>query len=153
MARTLDDAVRDGLAYRWNFLIADIDAGDTVALLKRTGERRLRIHSIIIEGGNVTSVYDIHKQAAAATAPAGTAVSAVSLNTENDTGQDSGAVAKADETGYSTQGTILEEANILANERHVIDMHNMALALNEAIAIDQVTESTAGGVTIVGWFE
>ena len=153
MARTLEDSVRDGDAYRLTGLSADIDAGDTVLLVKNTGTRVFKVAQIIINGGNATSLYDIHFLDTASTAPAGTAVLAVPLNGRKDNGYGTTAlIAKNDETGY-TQGTILEEAAVLATTRVVVDMHDMALGNNQAIAIDQITESTAGGVTVVGFFE
>lgn len=154
MARALLDAVRDGDAYRITALSADIDAGDTVLLVKNTGTRNFRVSKIIINGGNAASLYDIHFQDTATTAPAGTAVVPVAMNGRKDNG--AGATdlnCKADETGYSSQGTILEEAAVPAATRVEIDMDDFVLGTNQAVAVDQVTESTSGGATLVGYFE
>lgn len=155
MAVEFKDAVRDGDAYRITALDADIDAGDTMLLVKNTGNSNFRVKEIIINGGNAASLYDIHfTDASSAQTPAGTAVVPVALNGRKDNGKGStDLVAKSDETGYSTQGTILEEATVGATTRVVVDMGGMVLGTNDAVGVDQVTESTAGGVTLVGWFE
>lgn len=154
MAVNFDDAVRDGDAYRLTGLSADIDAGDTVLLVKNTGNRNFRVKELIINGGNAASLYKIHFQDTATTAPAGTAVYAVALNGRKDVGNGAtDLIAMNDETGYATQGTILEESAVPAATRVVVDMGGMVLGTNQAIAVDQVTESTSGGATLVGWFE
>jgi hypothetical protein len=152
MANNLADSVKDGVAYRLTALSADVDAGDTLLLVKNVNTRDFKVDHIVINGGNVASLYDIHYQATADTTPAGTAVLAAPLNPNGDSGEGGDLTAKADETGYSTQGTILEEASVGANSRVVVDMNGLTLGYNQAVAVDQVTESTSGGCTLVGYF-
>ena len=152
MANTLSDSVKDGTAYLAVGLSADIDAGDTMLLVKNTGNRDFRVDHIAISGGNAASLYDIHFHDTAATAPAGTAVTAVPMNKNAATNLADDLTCKADETGYSSQGTILAEAVVGVTTRVVVDMQGFTLGYNQAIAIDQVTESTAGGCTLVGYF-
>lgn len=153
MARTLEDAIRDGDAYTWHYLSADIDAGDTLGLLKNTGNRMLHVHVIRITGGNAASLYTIHKQLAPDSAtPAGTAVAGVAIGRKNNNLAATDAIAIADETGYAGLGTVIDEVGVGITSTLNVDMYDLVLKPNEAIAVDQETENTAGGMTIIGWF-
>jgi len=154
MALTLSDGIKDGNAYTWNFLSDDIDAGDTIGLIKNTGNTNLRIAEININGGNAASLYTIHTHdATVAGTPAGTAVVAVSMSRSDNNKDVTSASAKADETGYASLGSVIEEAAVGATTRVSVNMHNRVVAPGATIAVDQETESTAGGMTIVGYFE
>ncbi len=155
MAKELATSITDGDAYTFTAPTADIDAADTVILIKNTGQRNLRIHSIEISGGNATSLYTIHKQlGTTAGTPTGTAVLGVSLSGRKDNGYAAnGVLCKSDETGYATQGTIIKQVAVLATLTLVVPMHDCILGINECIAVDQVTESAAGGATIIAFAE
>lgn len=154
MATNLQDAINDGNAYTWHFVDDDIDTLDTLGLLKNTGTKNMRIVEISLQGGNVASLYNIHVQDPTVTGtPTGTAVVAVKMGRKDNNNATKNAVAKADETGYATQGDLLYSVQVPITTEVVRNMHNMILEPGAAIAVDQVTEATAGGLTIVGYFE
>lgn len=152
MAKDLQTSIDDGDAYIWTAATADIDAGDTLLLVKNISNRNLHIDEIVIQGGNATSLYTIHFQDTATTTPAGTAVTGVPMNGRKSSQAETLATAKSDETGYSSQGTKVFQPAVLATTTVVQNMHGFILGTNQAIAIDQVTESTSGGASIVGHF-
>lgn len=154
MATTLAQGIANGDAYTWHFIDDDIDTLDTIGLLKNTGNVNIRIHEINIQGGNASSLYNIHVQDPTVVGtPTGTAVVAIKMGRTDNNKDVNGASAKADETGYATQGTIIESVQVLALTRVSVNMHSRVLEPGACIAVDQVTESTAGGMSIVGYFE
>ncbi|MHC4379397.1 MAG: hypothetical protein ACYS26_22590 [Planctomycetota bacterium] len=135
MANTLSASITDGDAYTWTAPTADIDAGDTLLLVKNTSNRNLRIDSADITGGNVASLYTITKHFAVdAQTPAGTAVSGVSLSGRKDNNLAStGAISKSDETGYSAAGTAIKQLAAGVTTSVSVNLHGLVLAPNEAI--------------------
>lgn len=142
-------AAEDGEAYIWTSQNLDIDAGDTLLLVKNTSELTLHLSSIFLSAGNVATRYEIHVVTVDIT-PAGNAVTGFNMNTGS--GNVADAVAKSDETA-NTQGTVIYDINLLANTTFPLPAHGIILTKNISIAVDQVTESTSGNVTILGHYE
>lgn len=143
-------ALNRGDAWSWTSVAADIDTGDTMLMVRNDSTvRDLIIEEITVNNGNVAATYDIHIVTAAYTA-AGTAVTAVNLNT-NYTGNAATATAFGDESG-NTQGSVLQEFTAgVAVATYIIPM-NVRLKGATALGIDQITESTAGSVQMRGYF-
>lgn len=138
----------DGQAYMWNSQDQDIDAGDTMLLLKNTSDTILHITRIIMSAGNAATRYEIHIVTADIT-PTGTAVTGFNMNTAS--GNVANAIAKADES-VNTQGSVIYDISLLANTTEILPTPGLLLAKNISIGVDQVTESTAGNVCITGHF-
>jgi hypothetical protein len=146
-----EQALNAGNAYIWTTATADINAGDTMlAIRNNSSTQDLIITDIYITNGNVDAcIYDIHIVTAAYT-NAGTAVTGATLNTNyaNAAPVD----ATQDETG-NTQGKVLMEFTAEAATRvERIPLPGIRLKSATALAVDQITESTAGSVMMVGYF-
>ncbi len=145
----IEDASEAGQAYSWTSGNIDIDAGDTILLVKNTSDTNFHVTTIVLSGGNVATRYTVHFPTTDVTV-AGNTIVGVNLNTGSANVAD--ATAASDETGNS-QGDIINDVSLLATTSFTLHTEGILLAKNKSIAIDQVTESTAGSVTIVGHYE
>lgn len=144
----LEQASEDGNAYIWISQNLDIDAADTLLLVKNTSDKDLHIHHITFSSGNVATRYEVHIVTADIT-PAGTTVTGFNMNTGSAKVAD--AISKSDETA-NTQGTVIYDITLLATTNLTLFTLGIILAKNISIGVDQVTESTSGNITIVGHF-
>jgi hypothetical protein len=152
-------AMLAGDAYLWLNATADIDATDTMILLRNdSADRLLVIEAISVLNGNVgATTYDIHLVTAAFTA-AGTAVTGINMLAGGGAPPGSDYTCMADETG-NTKGTMLGHlitttASIYypLTQAELPCLGRLALGNGTAIGIDQITESTAGVGLIWGYF-
>lgn len=145
----LDYWAGKGRAYSWNSLDIDIDAADTLLLVKNDSSASLYIDYMIISAGNVATRYEVHIPAAEVTVT-GTVVVGFNLNTGSS--NVATATAASDETN-NTQGTIIYDISLLPTTTLVVLTTGLILSEDKSVGIDQVTESTAGNVTIYGHYE
>lgn len=148
MAAFEHNALYKGDAYIWCSQDSNIDAADTMLIVRNDSQdKKLVIVRVEVTNGNVATRYEIHKVTAAYTPDDDSA-------TEINAGgwaKDAPATATADDDG-NTQGTVFAEIGgpVAVGNYH----RDMFLVLNyhDAIGVDQVTASTAGCVTIYGYF-
>lgn len=140
----------NGEVYSWASGTYDGTTGDTVLLVKNTGDVRLYIAEIYISS-DIETRWVIHFPTSEVTV-AGTTIIGVNLNT----GSSNVAAASAarDETGNS-QGNVIWSAETQATSAPVlIDFKDaIILAKNKSIGVDIVGDSAACDVTIVGFFD
>ena len=134
----------EGKSFNWSSKIIDIDAGDTVLLLKNTSDIPLHIESIAINNGSVASQYVVHLPTTEVT-PTGTTVTGTNLNTGKS--EVAGASARSDETD-NTQGIVIFHPMIGVDRNKTINTVGLILAKNKSVAIDVIAETTESGVTI-----
>lgn len=152
-AAALDEITRvsldSGSAFIWTSQDTDIDAADTMLLVRNDSEKPLIIDGFIITGGNAISRYECHIVTASFTA-AGTAIANFNMNTGS--ANVANVTAFEDETG-NTQGTVIYDITAGVTITVQVPTPGLVLAQGHSFGIDQVTESTAGNVTIFGHFE
>lgn len=149
-SRLAYEAIINGNGYVWTAQDTDVNAADTLLALRNDGNQKLVIDRIVVTGGNVASRYEAHIITATYTS-AGTAVTGVNLNTgSKNIAQD--VTSHADETG-NTQGTVFADLAVGITTVLVFETPGLVLANGIALAVDQVTESTAGAVAFWGHFE
>jgi hypothetical protein len=150
MANSLQilNSLQKGNAYIAQSQDLNIDASDTLLLLRNDSASPLVIDQIIVTNGNVASRYEGHIITAAFTA-AGTAVVPLNLNTG--AASTAHVTCIADETG-NTQGTVIYDiaSSPTATTPSMVIIQPMGLILARGIsfAVDQVAESTAGACSI-----
>ena len=138
-----------GKSYIWTSQDLNIAAAETLLLVKNDAAEPLHISQIIFSSGNVATRYEVHIVTADIT-PAGGAATGFNMNTNS--GNVAVATAKSNETA-NTQGTVIYDVSLLATTTFTLHTDGLLLAKNISLGIDQVAESTAGNVTIVGHFE
>jgi len=140
----------DGLAFNWSSGTVDIDAADTVLLVKNTSTtHELHIETIEIDNGSVASEYDIHVPTTEVT-PTGTTVTGFNLNTARS--EVAEASAKSDETN-NTQGTIIATRYMSVDENTSVDVRGLILGTNKSVAVDVVANTSESAVTIIGLYK
>ena len=144
----LENALTKGDAYVWTSQDANIAAGGTMLIVRNDSKtQRLAIVRVEVTNGNVATRYEIHKVTAAYT-PDDDTGDEINLG---GTGKKAPVSKTADDAG-NTQGTVFAEigAGVAVETYH----RDTFLVLNEgeAIGVDQVTASTAGAVSIYGYF-
>ncbi len=145
----IEHASGEGKAFSWDSKELDIDAGDTILFVQRTGDVSLVIDRVEISGSNVICTWEINLGRDSTTAT-GTGVSAVSLNTAFD-GSTADARAFSDETAVADGDTVARVKTAVSG--HVtVDMVGVILGKNHYIQINQETESTSGSVIVHGHF-
>jgi hypothetical protein len=146
----LRDSYEIGKNYCWRVTDADIDATDTMLLVRNESDVPLAIDRIFITGGNAASNYQIH----VVTLPfvlTGTNVVAFNMNYANGNPKIPPATAASDET-LNIQGDIIYEPRIGINVNYDQKTPGLILGNGVAVAIDQVTESTSGRAAIYGHY-
>lgn len=148
-----DELVANNQAYSWNSQDIDIATGSTLLAVRNDSpDQDLVIDRMIITGGNVPVRYEVHKVTAAytsATQGNGAAVPGVPLGPG---GGVAAATAHSDETGNAqVAANVFMDPTLPATSTLEL-LVGLVLGGGEAIAIDQVTESTAGSVIIFGYF-
>lgn len=145
------ESEENGAAYNWGSDAINIDANDTVLLVKNTSDNHLHIERIEISG-DATSEYTIHLPTVEVTVTAGSGggvVTGTNLNTASSNVAD--ASAASDETN-NAQGNILNSVHLLANTTISMSVSGLILGKNKSVGIDRVSSGTAS-VSIVGHFE
>ncbi len=145
----MENALTKGDAYVWTAQDANIVAADTMLSVRNDSHtQKLVIVRVEVTNGDVATRYEIHKITATYT-PTGTVADEINLG---GTGKAAPVSAIHDETGQATQGTVFAE--IGAGVPVETYKRDTCLVLNqgEAVAVDQVAESTAGACSIYGFF-
>ena len=143
-----------GYAYSWASLTYDPDANDTILGVENNDEARdLYIEKIYISCDTATQ-YVVHTSTGVTMA--GTAVTGVNLN--RNSSNTASATAKCDETGNGQQAVSytgrLYSGRLVANVLLELDIGgDVVLPYDHTIGVDFTTASTAGNVTIVGYFK
>lgn len=148
----LEDASEEGQAYSWVSGNLDIDAADTMLLVKNKSDTELHITAITCAAGNVATRYVLHLPTTDVTVAVGAGGAVVvgrNLNTGSANVAD--ASAASDEEGNS-QGNVIDDISLLPTTTLVVNVEGVILAKNKSVAVDQVSESTAGSVTIKGHY-
>lgn len=137
-------SAEDGKSFNWSSGVINIDAGDTVLLLKNTSDEPLHVESITVWNGSVASQYVVHIPTTEVT-PTGTTVTGTNLNTGNSAVAD--ASARSDETNNS-QGDIIFTPMLAVDRDKTINTVGLILAKNKSVGIDVVEDTSESGVTI-----
>ncbi len=142
------EGIEIGDGYSYSNLTYDYDAGDTILLIKNTGDADFLAVDFYLSGDTATEVA-IHIITANIT-PAGTAVTGINLNGK------SGNVAETtdieDETD-NTQGGVVWRGVIEANKTLHVPFPAIVLGKNNSIGVDYTTNGAAARVTILGFLE
>lgn len=144
-----NSALTTGEAYVWHSQDLNVAAAGTlIAVRNDSGSQDLVITRIIIVGGDVTSRYEIHKVDVAYTST-GTPVVAINLG---NSGTLPDATAHADESANSqVAANVFMEVVAIALTTVEVEV-GIVLGRDQAIVIDQVSESGAGAATVFGYF-
>lgn len=143
------ESEENGNAYVWSSGAVDVDATDTILLVKNTSSGALHIDRVLIANGSVASRYDVHIPTTAVTTPTGTANTGINLNTASANTAD--AISKVDETTNS-QGSILAQVYLAADSNVTIDLRGTFLGKNSSIAIDVLLDTSESAVSIYGHY-
>lgn len=120
-------------------------------LVKNTSDTDLHITGIVVSAGNVATRYTVHYPSAEVTV---TGVTVVGLNLNTGSANVADASAASNETNnVFAQANVILDFSVLATTTYTQLTQGIILAKNKSISVDQVTESTAGNVTIVGHYE
>lgn len=144
----MENAITKGDAYIFASIDADVNVDDTLLIVRNDSKNmKLIIIRVELTNGNVASIYPIHKVTAAYTA---------SNNTGNEInaggwGKEAPATVSNDETA-NAQGTVLGYIGGSVAEGNYHRDTCVVLNEGEALGVDQPTESTAGAVTMYGFF-
>ncbi len=145
------ESEENGAAYNWSSKKIDIDAGDTVLLLKNTSDNHLHIDYVKIANGPDTSEYVLHLPTTEVTPTGGTVVTGTNLNTASSNVAD--ASARSDETN-NVQGNVLEtlflQTNVVSG---LIFTPGLILGKNKSVGIDVIDITSKTAATFVGHFE
>ncbi len=135
-------------AYSWSHSY-NSSANDTVLLIKNTSSSLNLIIDKIIISSDTTTQFVVHFPER--TTLSGTTVTGVNLNRATNITAD--AVAYGDETGNS-QGDIMAQGIVLNNTPAIVPVDgSIVLGVNNEIAVDFVTATTAlGMVSIRGYY-
>lgn len=139
----------NGLSYNWSSDTIDIDAGDTVLLIKNTSDNHLHIESISIANGSVASEYTVHLPTTEVTVT-GTTVTGTNLNTASANVAD--ASSASDETN-NTQGNVVFTRFMAVDSNEIINTRGLILGKNKSVAVDVVADTSESAVTIRGFFK
>jgi len=143
------ESEENGQAYAWTSGDINIDATDTVLLIKNTSDTPLHIESLQVGGGTNTTSVVIHLPTTEVTPTGGTAVTGTNLNTASSNVAD--ANARSDETD-NTQGNKLYTVYLEADANVFVQTPGLILAKNKAIGVDVVNTTQQISATIVGHY-
>ena len=136
-----------GYAYSWSGSY-NAGAADTILWLRNDDtEKHLKIDTILISGTSIRTEFTIHSPVNAV--PAGTTVTGVNLN--RGAGRVAQATAVRDETN-NTQANVLVSGTVSDNTIPIELRGAVILDYLDCIAVDMVTATTIGAVTILGFF-
>lgn len=145
----LEHASSLGKAYSWDSGERDIDAGDTMLFVKNTGDEPLILDRVIIGGSNVVCTWEFYI-GAATTTPSGTAAAETNLN-EIFASTTAPAIHLYDETAVAA-GSIVNRHKTAVGVTSHMDLDGIILGKNHYLQCDQLTESTAGSIILIGHF-
>jgi len=142
------ESEENGAGYNWCSNLINIDANDTVLLVKNDSDTTLHIEYVEIDNGALASEYTIHLPTTEVT-PTGVAVTGTNLNTGSSNVAE--ATAKSDETNNS-QGNVLRTVFLAVDRGTIVKLPGLILGKNKSLAVDVVENTTESSVTIVGHY-
>lgn len=145
----IEQASEDGQAYVWATDLVNIDADDTVILVKNTSDTNLHIEAVAISNGALASEYTLHLPTTEVTVT-GVTVTGVNLNTGSANVAD--ASAASDETN-NTQGDVLATRFMEVDSSTTILTPGLILAKNKSLALDVVLDTAESAASILGHYE
>jgi len=143
------ESEESGSAYNWSSDLVNIDANDTVLLVKNTSDTALHIESIQVANGSTASEFTIHLPTTEVTVT-GTTVTGTNLNTASSNVAD--VSAASDETN-NTQGNVIKTIWLAVDRHYEGRLDGLILGKNKSLAVDVVEATTEVAATIVGHFE
>lgn len=138
-----------GSAYSWFSGNRDIDAGDTMLMVKNTGDTPLILDRAYLTGSNVICTWSV-RIGSSTTDPSGTSITPVNLN-EGFAAQPAEAVAFADETALP-DGALLGEFVTSVQVTSEANFAGVILGKGHYIQFNQDTESTSGSISLVAHY-
>ena len=145
----LEHAAIGGNAYVWQAATADVDAGNTLLFIKNLSDTPLILERANFLGANVAGLYNILIGKATTTPDT---INVTGRNLNQRFGDDADVHAVADEDAVA-DGTLMESIHVPVTVMLGWNLDGYILEKGIYIQINQVTESTAGGVAIIGHFE
>jgi len=142
------ESEENAAGYNWSSGSVNIDATDTVILVKNDSDVTLHIECVKISNGSTASEYTVHVPTSEVTVT-GTTVTGTNLNTAKTGVAD--ATAASDETNNS-QGNILATVFLPVDSNRDIETPGLILGKNKSVAVDVVAATTEAAVTIVGHY-
>ncbi len=148
-----DELVANKQAYCWSSKDIDIAAAGTIIAVRNDSpDQDLVIDRLIISAGNANTRYEVHKVVLAYTSGTqanGALVIGIPLSPG---GGKAAATSHSDETGNAqVAGNVFMEVTLKITTSIELEC-GLVLGGGEAIAIDQVTESTAGAAMVFGYY-
>lgn len=144
------ESEENGQAYNWSSDLVNIDANDTVLLVKNTSDNRLHIDSVSVNNGSTASEFTVHLPTTEVTPTGGTLVTGTNLNTASSNVAD--AVARSDEEN-NTQGNVIATRWLSVDSGERIPTPGLILGKNKSVAVDVVETTTEVAATIIGHYE
>lgn len=139
-----------GTSFTWVSANADINAGDTILIVRNTSDSFLVMTELIAHPGNILCDYSINLGNATTAFTGGSAVTQVNLNRttsnktfDHDAHTDEESVADGTDSGHLWVSTV---------ESNSLSLAGIILGKNDFIQINQETESTLGRVVLKGFF-
>jgi len=143
------ESEENGSGYNWSSGTVDIDAADTVLLIKNDSDTNLHIECVKIANGSLSSAYLVHLPTTEVTVT-GSTVTGTNLNTTSSNVAD--ATAASDETNNS-QGNVLATVFLAADSNNSVETPGLILGKNKSVAVDVVNNVVESAVSIIGHFE
>ena len=139
-----------GLAFTWVSANADIDAGDTILIIRNTSDQFLVLSDITAMPANVACEYSINFGNSTTAFAGGSAVTALNMN-RGFASKSFDYDAHTDETAIS-DGTQGDGIWCPADRSISEDLHGFILGKYDFIQVNQETESTSGRIIVKGFF-
>jgi len=142
------ESEENGQGYNWSTDLVNIDANDTVLLVKNTSDTPLHVECIKIANGSTASEFTVHLPTTEVTVT-GTTVTGTNLNTAK-TNVAEASVA-SDETNNS-QGNVIGTVWLAVDASKDIETPGLILGKNKSVAVDVVEATTEVAATIIGHY-
>ena len=149
IAREIEhESQENGVAYNWSSDLVNIDANDTVLLVKNTSDAALHIECVKIANGSTASEFTVHLPTTEVTVT-GVTVTGTNLNTSSS--NVANATSASDETNNS-QGNVLETIFLAVDSNNSFETPGLILGKNKSVAVDVVEATTEVAVSIIGHY-
>lgn len=142
------ESEENGAAYNWSTDLVNIDANDTVLLVKNTSDTPLHVECVKVSNGSTASEFTVHLPTTEVTVT-GVTVTGTNLNTASSNVAD--ASAASDETN-NTQGNVLLTQWLAVDKGFTFETPGLILGKNKSLAIDVVEATTEVACTIIGHY-
>jgi len=142
------ESEENGSGYNWSSDLINIDANDTVLLVKNTSDTPLHIECVKIANGSTASEFTVHLPTTEVTVT-GTTVTGTNLNTGSSNVAE--ATGASDETNNS-QGNVIGTVWLGVDASKDVETPGLILGKNKSVAVDVVEATTEVAATIIGHF-